>query len=371
MVKIAAEFMPDWVSPPGDTILDLLEEKGWTQKELAVRLGYTNKHLSQLINGKVSLSIDAATRLERVLGGSVEFWMNREANYQRHKARIESEQNFIAWVDWLDVLPIRDLMNVGAIPKLRNTLKNKPKIVESCLRFFGIASPNEWELHYKSLSFSFRRSQTSEPDVGAISAWLRLGEKKAEKMEVAKYNKNKFKQALDEIRGMTLLSPEDFLPNMHELLANAGVVLALVPAIPKAKVSGVARWLSPTKPLIQLSLFGKTNDKFWFTFFHESAHILLHADSREDKKSIFLDNPNTERSTNEQEHEANLWASRLLIPESYENELPLLKSKDSIINFASRISLHPGIVVGRLQHEGILDFKYLNGLKASYEWQYE
>lgn len=96
MVKLAAEFKPDWVSPPSDTIMDLLEEKGWTQKELAIRLGYTGKHLSQLISGKVSLSIDAAARLERVLGGSVEFWMNREANYQRHKTRIEAEQNYQA-----------------------------------------------------------------------------------------------------------------------------------------------------------------------------------------------------------------------------------------------------------------------------------
>lgn len=369
MVKLAAEFKPDWVSPPGDTVLDLLEEKGWTQKELAVRLGYTDKHLSQLINGKVSLSIDAAARLERVLGGSVEFWMSREANYQRHKARIEAEQNCVAWADWLEELPVLEIMKTGAIPKLLNVPKNKPKIVESCLRFFGIASPKEWHSHYQSLNFSFYRSQATEPDIGAISAWLRLGEQKAEATEVPKYNQRQFEKALDEIRGMTLLSPDVFLPKMYELLNAAGVVLALVPAIPRAKVSGVARWLSPTKPLIQLSLFGKTNDKFWFTFFHEAAHLLLHADSSDAKKSIFLDDPNTGRSTNKQEHEANLWASRKLIPVTYESELPMLKTKDSVLNFANRLSLHPGIVVGRLQHEGVIDFNHLNELKARYQWK--
>lgn len=369
MVKPVAEFKPDWVSPPGDTILDLLEEKGWTQKELAVRLGYTDKHLSQLINGKVSLSMDAAARLERVLGGSIEFWMNREANYQRHKARIEAEQNYSAWAGWLDELPVLDLMKIDAIPKQRNVVSNKPKIVESCLRFFGIASPNEWRQCYGSMNFSFRRSQIKEPDVGAISAWLRLGEQKAETAEVPKYNQRQFEKALDEIRGMTLLPPQSFFPKMHELLNAAGVVLALVPAIPRAKVSGVARWLSPTKPLIQLSLFGKTNDKFWFTFFHEVAHLLLHAGGGEAKKSIFLDDPNAGHSADEQEHEANHWASRKLIPEAYENELATLKTKDSVINFAKRLSLHPGIVVGRLQHEGIVDFKQLNDLKARYEWQ--
>lgn len=366
MVEEHIEFKPDWVSPPGDTILDLTEEKGWTQGELAKRLGYTDKHLSLLVNGKVSLTLDAAARLERVLGGSVEFWMNREANFQRHKARLEAEQNYTTWADWLDMLPVLELMNIDAIPKLLNVPKNKPKIVESCLRFFGIASPDEWHTHYGDMSFSFRRSQAVTSDAGAISAWLRLGEQQAEITGLPKYNKRKFEQALEQIRPMVLLSPDEFLPKMQSLLAQAGVCLVLVPAIPKARVSGVARWLGATKPLIQLSLYGKTNDKFWFTFFHEAAHILLHAS---DKKSIFLDDPNVDRSDNEQEHEANLWAARYLIPTEYEQEFKRLKSRTEILKFAQKVQIHSGIVVGRLQHEGLISFKNLNSLKATYEWK--
>ena len=81
---------PDWVSPPGESILDIAEERGWTQAELAKRLGYTEKHVSQLINGKASLSVDAALRLERVVGGTVDFWLAREANYQNRKAKLEA-----------------------------------------------------------------------------------------------------------------------------------------------------------------------------------------------------------------------------------------------------------------------------------------
>ena len=86
MTELSADFAPDWVSPPGESILDMAEERGWTQAELAQRLGYTEKHTSQLINGKVPLSLDAAQRLERVVGGTVEFWLAREANYQHHQA---------------------------------------------------------------------------------------------------------------------------------------------------------------------------------------------------------------------------------------------------------------------------------------------
>jgi HTH-type transcriptional regulator / antitoxin HigA len=91
MPDLSAPFMPDWVSPPGESILDIAEERGWTHAELAQRLGYTEKHLSQLINGKVPVSVDAAQRLERALGSTVGFWLAREAHYQKHKARLEAK----------------------------------------------------------------------------------------------------------------------------------------------------------------------------------------------------------------------------------------------------------------------------------------
>ena len=108
-------FAPDWASPPGESILDLAEERGWTQAELAERLGYTEKHISLLINGKVPLSMDAALRLERVLGSTVDFWLALETNYQKHKARLEAAQVHENWVSWLDELPLKELMSSGAI----------------------------------------------------------------------------------------------------------------------------------------------------------------------------------------------------------------------------------------------------------------
>ena len=82
MSKRAAAFQPDWASPPGDTIADLLGEKGWTQAEFARRCGYTAKHASRLINGAACITESAARKLERVLGGSVRFWLAREAQYR-------------------------------------------------------------------------------------------------------------------------------------------------------------------------------------------------------------------------------------------------------------------------------------------------
>ena len=366
MTDLNGDFAPDWVSPPGDTIIDLAAERRWSQTELAKRLGYTEKHVSQLIHGKVPLSVDAAQRLERVLGAGVDFWLAREADYRKHSARLEAESTHASWVSWLNELPVKELMASGAIPKVRNDARNKPKLVDACLRFFGVASPADWREHYVGMQVAFRRSRAEQSDVGAISAWLRLGEQQAEKRDGPKYDKARFARVLKDIRALTRQPPDVFEPQMQALLHQAGVTLVLVPAIPRARVSGVARWLSPSRPLIQLSLYGKTNDKFWFTFFHEAAHILLHANSQEEKRSVFLDDPNASHSDDPQEHEANQWAADWLIPPAHSSELHDLRSKLAVRDFSARLGVHAGIVVGRLQHDNFIKPSWMNDLKESF-----
>jgi len=366
MTEPTDSFAPDWVLAPGEAILDLAEERGWKQGELAERLGYSEKHVSLLINGKASITVDAAQRLERVLGSTMDFWLTLEANYQKHRARIEAAERYSNWGTWLDELPVADLMNCEAIPKLRRDAANKPLIVESCLRFFGVASPDEWRSLYGGMQVAFRRSRADQSNVGAISAWLRLGEKEAEAASCDKYDKARFERALHDIRSLTCDSFASSHSHVRHLLCKAGVTLALVPAIPRAHVSGVARWLSPTRPLIQLSAYGKTNDKFWFTFFHEAAHILLHADCKQDKKSIFLDDINAGSSADHRELEANEWAANFLIPHVFTAELAALRSKEAVKAFARKVGIHPGIVVGRLQHEQHIDPSWMNDLKESF-----
>ena len=192
MAEYVAGFAPDWISPPGDTIADLLEEYGWTQAELAKRTGYTLKHINLLINGKASITDETALRLERVLGSVAGFWLNREARYRERLARDAEEKRFNTWTSWLDRLPVRELMNAGAITKRRVDTAQKPFIVKDLLRFFGVASPDEWQTHYEQAQLSFRRTRPEQSDTGAISAWLRMGEITAEKTKIPKFDKSKF-----------------------------------------------------------------------------------------------------------------------------------------------------------------------------------
>ncbi len=122
-------------------------------------------------------------------------------------------------------------MNQGAISKCHLTAKNKPGAVKNLLHFFGVASPDEWRSYYAGMEISFRRTRSSQSDIGAISAWLRLGEIEAEKLDCPKYSKPKFEKAVRSIRALTVLPTKEFEPQIQQLCRECGVVLVLVPSI--------------------------------------------------------------------------------------------------------------------------------------------
>ena len=140
MTELTSRFEPNWVSPPGDTILDLLEERGWSQAEFAQRTGYTSKHVSLLINGKASIAEDAAFRLEKVLGGTANFWLLREAGYRESIAKKDELVSLAAQSGWLSELPLSQMIKFGWISKF----SDKALQVSECLKFFGVASVDAW-----------------------------------------------------------------------------------------------------------------------------------------------------------------------------------------------------------------------------------
>jgi HTH-type transcriptional regulator/antitoxin HigA len=357
-------YEPDVVSPPGETLQDVLHEREITQKALAFRMGRPLKTINEIIKGKAAITKETALEFEKVLGTPADFWLRRESKYREYLARVEEDKNLESWLPWLDRLPVKELMEVMAIPKLRMVGSNKKTVLKALLCFFGVASPEGWRKIYAEPELvSYRRTRVEQSDFGAISSWLRLGELEAEKVKVADFNIAKFKAALEEIRSLTVEDPQTFLPIMKELCRDSGVILSLVPSIRRAHVSGVARWLGTNKALIQLSLYGKANDRFWFTFFHEAAHIL-----QQDKKEVFLDDSSGEAIDSAKEIEANKFAANHLIPAKFQDELPGLRSALSIQRFSKKLGIHPGIVVGRLQHEKHVDVKWFNKLKDTYRW---
>ena len=196
-----------------------------------------------------------------------------------------------------------------------------------------------------------------------IISWMRAGEILAERIETKPFKKSIFKKNLANIRKLTLESPGNFEPEMKKLCAESGVALVFLPEFDKTHLSGVTRWTSQEKALILMSLRYKTNDHFWFTFFHEAAHILLHG-----KKQTFID-VTKNNDPDEQEEEANRFARNILIPDIEYNKFKRkgVFNTAAIVQFANKMEIHPGIVVGCLQHDGKIGYSFHNQLKNKFE----
>jgi len=350
-------FKPDYSVHPGEILGETLKARSISQSELASRCGISEKHVSQIINGKASVTSETALLFERALGIRASLWMNLESSHRLHVARRAEEARFASFYEWVKEFPIRSLTKRGWLP----ATGSKEEQVRALLDFFGVSSPVTWEAHYKKLTMTYRKSPAFTTSLKSITSWLRIGELEAADMEADPFNKTTFRRSLDEIRGLTSLDPSDFEPRMKELCSEAGVALVFIPELPGTHVSGVTRWLSSGKALIIQSLRYRTDDHFWFTFFHEAAHILLHG-----KNAVFIDEES--KMLSDEEEKADAFAANHLIPRArYERFVSVRPiSRARVLAFAKELGIAPGIVVGRLQHDAIVPFSWFQDLKRTF-----
>lgn len=356
--KIDNQYEPDYVSPPGETLLETLEALGMSQAELAERTGRPRKTINEIVKGKAAITPETALQFERVLGVPASFWSKREYHYREFLAREEERKKLANQTAWLDKLPVKTMVKLGWIPAADDRVTQ----LRHVLNFFGVASPQEWRGLWSGAQAAFRRSPAFESDPGAVAAWLRKGELEAQRIACAPFDEARFKDVLVSVKELTATTPERFIPELTQLCASAGVAVVFVRELPRTRVSGATRWLTPVKALIQLSLRYKTDDHLWFTFFHEAAHILRHG-----KSGLFIEE---EDGGGEKEEEANQFAADLLIPAP---ELRSFlekwnRSLAAVRHFARAQGISPGIVVGRLQHEGVLPRTHGNKLKIRFQW---
>jgi Zn-dependent peptidase ImmA (M78 family)/plasmid maintenance system antidote protein VapI len=355
----ARSFEPDWLSAPGGTILDVIEERDMSPKDLASLLGLSVERTERLIAGKETITRGVAALLSERLGGSEKFWLSREKNYRDEIARLQSSGDVSASKAWLDELPLKDMQKFGWI----NAGTRTEDAVAACLTYFNVANVKEWRAEYSQFSnlVSFRTSPTYKSEPGSVIAWLRYGELKSAAIACNAWNPDRFARSLIEMRRLTRRkAPSTFIPELRRICAENGVALVIARGPSGCKASGATRFLNSKKAMILLSFRYLTDDQFWFTFFHEAGHLLMHG-----QKALFLED-GSDVSLKE-EHEANLFAQNILIPPEVRAEFLSLKpSKDSIIKFSVKIGIARGIIVGQLQHQGKLEPSQLNFLKRRY-----
>jgi len=348
------DFKPNWASAPGNTINEILVHKNIPISKFTKEMGRDLNYVEELLNGKISINKKIASQLKQVLGASEEFWINRERQYRESLNRIGEL--------WLKELPIKDMINFGWIEKTDNLLM-------SCLDFFGVSDIKSWKNKYSKEigGLSFRTSKSFKSDAVSVAAWLRRGELITQDLKCNPWNKDLFIDKLDEIKKLTRVkSPSIFVPKLIKLCAECGVAVAIVPTPKGCRASGATKFIRKDRALLLLSFRYLSDDHFWFTFFHEAGHLVLH----ENNDAVYIEMANKlDRVYNQKEEDANVFAAEALVPFTMHSQLKTLRSnKRKIIQFAQAAGISPGIVVGQMQYLGYIKQEYLNSYKRRYNW---
>lgn len=334
---------------PGVSVSVALYRLGMSQKNLADRTELTEKTISQIVNGEAPITADTAIKFENVLGGSASFWLNLESLYKTTLLRIEQTQKAKEEAHFVKTFPYNELAKRNYVEKTRDVIEK----VRNLWKFFGV---NSLATVPTMEVAAYRRGYVIDDDQkkGSLAAWLRCGEIAAAKEVTAKmatYDPGGLKLLIAEIRKMTQMRDDDFFVKIQDKLAGVGVGLVAVQFFPGTKASGATRWIGQN-PIIQLSTYGKDADRIWFTLFHEIGHIILHG-----KKEQFISF--TEKSKVPEEIEADDFAANRLIPAAEYKKFtsnPMCLFEKNIREFAEELNIDPGIVVGRMKNDKILDY---------------
>ncbi|WP_405842550.1 XRE family transcriptional regulator [Streptomyces sp. NBC_01518] len=357
-------YDPDSARPPGETLKDQLDALGIPQADLARRTGLSTKHINQIVQGTAVLTPETALLLERTTRIPASMWNQLEAAWRTHVTRDQELKQLSKRIDWLEKFSLPELVKRKILPTKDKTVENLQRLLE----WFGVADPEVAEDLWRSYRMAFRRSTVLDTNDYATAVWLREAELEARELPCAPFDRVALTALLPRLRALTMDEPETWRGQISDLCAQAGVAVVFIPAPPRSHVSGATRWLAPDKVGVALSDRFKKDDHFWFTVFHEIAHILLHG-----KRLTFLDNtdPKDELTSegDRSEEEANAFAAETLIPPEHAAAYRRLAGRPMpftrIEAFAQQAGIAPGIVVGRLQHDGALEWTHGNKYKRT------
>lgn len=359
-----AAWTPTWAVHPGEVLEEHLEVQGLSQAEFARRADVSAKHVSTIVARKASVSLDTARAFERVLGLKATVWTRLQEAWDLHLS--EQTEQAVASTEavrsWVGQFPVDELRKRGHLPASAKAVED---LYGALLTFFGVASKDAYSARFDRLAVQYRHSAAHRSDDACLRSWLQIGEIKAKGRKVRPYDGPLFSDLLKSVRSLTLQRVEEFLPALTDRCAQAGVQLVMVKPLPKTRLSGAAWWIASDQAVIQLSLRHKTNDHFWFSFCHEAGHILLH------KRDVIFADDESNVGSHEAEEEADRFAECALVGPGELQSLvarPGPLSKNAVKVFAQKVGVHPGIVVGMLQHKGRLPWTHMNDLKARYDW---
>ena len=337
------EFDDKMAFHPGYYIKEIVDDSGLTQQDFAKRLGTTPKNLSLLIRGEQSLSVDIAMKLSRMIGTSVSYWLNLQNAYDALIAEFKSKEELIQEkkvFSNLDYKYFRDNFNLPDLPR-----QKEDQIVQ-VRNFLNVATLTVFRKKDMAVSFRSDTGELSEANIVKANIMVQIATNIALKTDAPKFNKVLFEDTVQYALTLTK-DHSSFYRLIKEAFRKAGVVFVILPNMNGSKINGATKKVGNS---IMLMVNDKRlySDTFWFTLFHEIGHIMSG-----DYGISF------ESDVGEQEDIADKYAEDMLIPREQYNQFVeggRFAIKD-IEAFASSIDRDPGIVLGRLQNDTLVDYK--------------
>jgi len=347
----------DLIIHPGETLLEVLEDREMTQKELAIRTGMSEKHISTILSGQKNISAAFAKKLEYALGIETEFWMNLQANYERELLEFEELNN----ISEQEICILKNLKEVIATWVSFGWLEentNEANTVLDVRKIFGIS--NLLDTTKIKYAAAYRAQTKNSVDPYVLFAWQRMCELLTDNIEVAKeIDLDKLRKKIPEIKEVMFLRANQIQKKLTNIFAECGIAFRIVPNFKGAPVQGFIKKKEDGSLILCMTIRQKFADIFWFTLFHEIAHIL-----NGDTKNVFVDFSTV---SSEMETKANEIAGDILInSEAYEQFVndKRYRTVKGIVEFAETQKVRDFIVEGRLMKEEVIPWK----ARPRYEW---
>lgn len=337
------------VDHPGTFITEELDERGWTQVDLAYILGISPQQLSPILNGKQSITPDMATALGEAFDVPAEFFANLQKLYDLQKAK-RPDPGVRTRALWLSTFPVREMIKRGWIED------GDPALLDlQMTRFFEKNRVEDIPFIGDGKVMAHAAKKSDYDAVTAVQyAWLHRVKKVAEGLDAPLYSQEALRLNLPRIRAHMV--DKDDLARIPEILRECGVRFALVEALTGSKIDGVCVWIEG-QPAIGMTTRLDRLDNFCFVLRHEIEHV-LRGDGRDvtfTPVDEFTYDIEDQSGLPAEEIAANVAASDFLVPRRLLDSFiarksPFISEKD-MLAFAARVEINPAVVVGQIQHK--------------------
>ncbi len=323
------------VLPPSHYIREELAVRGLTQTDLAIITGRYPNQISLYLT-KEKISFEFAKELELVLEKPAEYWLQLENRYRLSLTENPNEETKKR-NSFLQDHPIKDMQKRGWLKKT-DDFEVLTKEIE---KFFaqGISSDGLERSAY------FKRTLKNDNLNPAERAWLCRARLLAKMLPSdSKYDEGRLPELFEKLR--IAIKSSQAVPKIAGLLQRFGIRLVVIEPLPRCKIDGAAFWLDEDSPVIVLSLRFDNIGSFWFALMHELMHI-----KHRDGTSVdnLEESPVGEVETRANAEAADFLVSQRALAQFIRTNRPYF-SNHKIVDFATKLGVHPGIIVGQLQH---------------------